>query len=108
MLLKPSEMHIQLVQMLKQGAEGGASGHLGEGVHILGEALAAVAVLAVGAGHIGVGVVDVAREEHSGVHLAPVGTHLLAVFATGVEVGDLVGPEHVVHILGELGLEGGS
>ena len=107
MLFHPTEMHVELMQVLKQGAEGGAFGHLGEGVHILGEALAAVAVLAVGAGHVGVRVVDVAREEDAGVHLAPVGPHLLAVFAAGVEVGDLVGPEHVVHILGELGLEGG-
>ena len=107
MFLHSSEVNIQLVEVLKQGAEGGAFGHLGEGVHILGEALAAVAVLAVGAGHVGVRVVDVAREEDAGVHLAPVGSHLLAVFAAGVEVGDLVGPEHVVHILGELGLERG-
>ena len=61
MLFKPTEMHIQLVQMLQEGAEGGASGHLGEGVHILREALAAVAVFAVGAWHVGVRVVDVAR-----------------------------------------------
>ena len=40
------------------------------------------------------------------MHLAPVGSHLLAVFAAGVEVGDLVGTEDIVHILGELGLEG--
>ena len=94
------------MQMLQQGAQGGALGHLGEGVHILGEALAAVAQLAVGAGHVGVRVVDVARKQYARVHLAPVGSHLLAVFAAGVEVGDLVGAKHVVHILGELGLEG--
>ena len=106
MLLHPTEMHIQLMQVLNQGAQGGALGHLGEGVHILGEALAAVAQLAVGAGHVGVRVVDVARKQYARVHLAPVGSHLLAVFAAGVEVGDLVGAKHVVHILGELGLEG--
>ena len=59
MLFHPTEMHVELMQMLKQGAEGGAFGHLGEGVHILGEALAAIAQLAVGAGHVGVRVVDV-------------------------------------------------
>ena len=106
MLLHPTEMHIQLMQVLKQGAKRRALGHLGEGVHILGEALAAVAQLAVGARHVGVRVVDVARKQYARVHLAPVGTHLLAVFAAGVEVGDLVGAKHVVHILGELGLEG--
>ena len=51
-------------------------------------------------------VVDVARKKHSGMHLAPVGAHLFAVFATGVEVGDLVGAKHVVHVLGQLGLKG--
>ena len=51
------------------------------------------------------GVVDVAREEHAGVYLAPVATHLLAVLAASVEVGYLVGSEDVVHVLGELGFE---
>ena len=107
MLFHPTEMHVQLMQVLKQGAQGSSFGHLGEGVHILGEAFAAVAVLTIRTGHVGVRVVDVARKQYAGVHLAPVGSHLLAVFAAGVEVGDLVGTKHVVHILGELGLEGG-
>ena len=107
MFLHPTEMHVQLMQVLKQGAQRGALGHLSKGVHILGEALATIAILAIGARDIGVGVVDVARKQYARVHLAPVGTHLLAVFAAGVEVGDLVGAKHVVHILGELGLEGG-
>ena len=59
MLLNASEMHIELMQMLQQGAQRRSLGHLGEGVHILGEALAAVAQLAVGAGHVGVGVVNI-------------------------------------------------
>ena len=106
MLLKSSEMHIQLMQWLKQLAERGASGHLGEGVDILREALATIAELAVRTRDVGVGVVDVAGEEHTGVYLAPVATHLLAVLAAGVEVGNLVGSEDVVHVLGELGFEG--
>lgn len=106
-LLHPTEMHIQLVQVLQQGSKGCALGHLGKGVDILGEALATVAKLAVGAGDVGVGVVDVAGEENAGVHLAPVGTHLLAVLAAGVEVGHLIGTEHIVHILGQLGLQRG-
>ena len=52
-------------------------------------------------------VVDIAREKDAGVHLAPVGTHLLAILAASVEVGHLVGSEHVVHILGEFGLQRG-
>ena len=60
MFLHPTEMHIQLVQMFQQGAEGCAFGHLGEGVDILGEALATVAKLAVRAGDIGMSIIDVA------------------------------------------------
>ena len=37
--------------------------------------------------------------------LAPVAAHLLAVLTAGVEIGDLAGSEHVVHILGQLGLQ---
>ena len=78
------------MQMLQQHSERRALRHLGEGVHVLGEALAAIAVLAVGARDVGVRVVDVARKQHSCMHLAPVGPHLLTVFAAGVEVGDLL------------------
>ena len=42
------------------------------------------------------------------MYLTPVASHLLAVLAAGIEVGDLVGSEDVVHVLGELGLEGKS
>jgi len=98
-------MHIQFVQVLQEGAKGRALGHLGEGVDVLGEALATVAELAVGAGDVGVGVVNVAGEEDAGMHLAPVGSHLLAVLTAGVEVGHLVGSEHIVHILGQLSLQ---
>ncbi len=65
MLLHPTEMHVQLMQVLKQGAEGGALRHLGKSVDILGEALAAIAVLAVGAGNVGMGIVDVARKQYA-------------------------------------------
>ena len=107
MLLHTPEMHIQLVQVLQQGSKRRALGHLGEGVDVLGEALATVAELTVGAGDVGMGVVDVAGEEDAGVHLAPVGSHLLAVLAAGIEVGHLIGSEHIVHILGQLGLQRG-
>ena len=105
MLLHTPEMHIQFVQMLQQSTKRCPLGHLGEGVDVLGEALATVAELAVGTGDVGVGVVDVTGEENASVHLAPVGSHLLAVLTAGVEVGHLVGSEHVVHILGQLGLQ---
>ena len=107
MLLHSPEMHIQLMQVLQQGTERRALSHLGEGVDILGEALATVAELAVGTGDKGVHLVDVAGEEDAGVHLAPVGSHLLAVIAAGVEVGHLIGVKHVVHVLGQLGLKRG-
>lgn len=106
MFLDSTEMDVQLVEVLQQGAEGGAFGHLGEGVNILGETLATVAVLAVWSWDVGVGVVDVARKQHTGMHLAPVGSHLLAVLTAGVEISYLISTEDIVHILGELGLEG--
>ena len=106
-LFKSPEMHIQLVQVFQQGAEGRTLCHLGKGIDILGEALATVAELAVRTGDVGVGVVDVAGQQHAGVHLAPVGSHLLAILAAGVEVGDLVGTKDIVHILGQLSLQRG-
>ena len=107
MLLHPTEMDIQLVQVLQQGAKGRALGHLSKGIDILGEALAAITELAVRTGDIGVGVVDVAGEEDAGVYLAPVCTHLFAVLTTSVKIGYLISTKHVVHILGELSLQGG-
>ena len=100
-------MDIQLMQMFQQSAKWRTCGHLSKGIDILGEALATVAELAIGAGDIGVSVVDVAGKEDAGVHLAPVSSHLLAVLTTGVEVGHFVGTEHIMHILGELGLQRG-
>ena len=107
MFLHPTEMHIQLMQMLQKRSKRRSLGHLGKGIHILWEALTAIAVLAVGTRDIGVRVVDIARKQHARMHLAPVGTHLLAVFAASVEIGDLVSTKHVVHVLGQLGLQRG-
>ena len=106
MLLKATEMNIELMEVLQKSPKRSTLCHLGEGVDILGEALAAIAVLAIGAGDVGVGVVDIAGQEHTCVDLAPVAAHLLAVLATGIEIGDLIGAEDVVHILRELGLQG--
>jgi len=105
MLLETAEVDVEIVERGKEGAEGGALGHLRKGVDVLRETLAAVAELAVGAGHVCVHVVDVAREQHARVDLRPVAAHLLDVFLRRVEVGDLVGAEHVVDVLRELGLE---
>ena len=104
MLLKASEMNVKFVQVFQKDSKGRAFGHLGKGVDILGEALATVAELAVGARDIGVGVVDVAGEEDARMHLAPVGSHLLAVLTAGIEVGNLISAKDIVHILGKLGL----
>ena len=41
------------------------------------------------------------------MYFAPVCTHLFTVFAAGVEVGDLIGAEHIVHVLGQLRLQRG-
>ena len=105
--LKSTEVDVELVEGCQEGAEGCACGHLGKGIDILGEALATIAKLAVGTGDIGMGVVDVAGEEHAGMYLAPVAAHLLTVLAAGVEIGDFIGTEDIVHILGQLGLQRG-
>jgi len=80
-------MNIQLVEVLQQGAQGCALGHLGKGIDIFGEALATITELAIGTGDVGVGVVDITGQQHTGMHLAPVGTHLLAILEACVEVG---------------------
>ena len=107
MLLKATEMNIQLMQMLQKGSKGCARSHLGKSIDILGEALSTIAKLAVRTGDVGVGVVDIAGQQHAGMYLAPVSTHLLTVLAAGVEVGHLIGSKDIVHILGQLCLQRG-
>ena len=99
-------MNIELMQMLKECSEGSACGHHGESIDILGETLTTIAELAIRTRDVGVGVVDVAGEEHAGVYLAPVATHLLAILTASIEVGYLVSSEDVVHVLGEFCFEG--
>lgn len=41
------------------------------------------------------------------MNLAPVCSHLLAVLAAGVEIGDLIGSKDIVHVLGEFCLQRG-
>ncbi len=93
------------MQVLQQGSKGRSLGHLGKGIDVLGEALAAITELTVRTGDIGVGVVDIAGQQHTGVHLAPISTHLFAVLTAGVEVGDLIGSKHIMHILGKFCLQ---
>ena len=99
MLFYPTEMDVKFVEMLQQRSERCALRHFGKGVHILGETLAAIAIFAIGTWHVGVRVVNVTRKQHTRVHLAPVGPHLLAILATGIEVGDLIGAKHIMHVL---------
>ena len=98
-------MNVQFMEVFQQSSKGCSLGHLGEGVDILGEALAAITKLTIRAWNISVGIVDVTRQQYASMHLAPVGTHLLAILTAGIEIGHLVGPEHIVHILGQLGLK---
>lgn len=82
-------------------------GEGGEGVDVFREAFAAVTVFPVGAGNLGVHVVDVAGKEDAGVDGLVVATVAAAVVGDGVEIGDLEGAEDVVGVFGDLGLEGG-
>ena len=107
MFLNTTEMHVELVEVLKQDAKWRTLCHFGKSVHILWETLTTVAKLSIRTRNVSVGIVDITRQQYSGMYFTPISAHLFAVFAAGVEVGDLVGPEHVVHILGELGLQGG-
>ena len=104
MLFHSPKMNVQLMKMLQKRPKRCPFGHLGKGVHVLGKALAAIAELAIRSGNVGVHVIDIAGEKDAGMHLAPVGSHLFTVFTAGVEVCDLIGTEHIVHVLGELGL----
>lgn len=116
----------------EERAEGGTGGHLREGVDIFREALArrlaapsgvrcangfppkthprflqriSVATFAVGAGDVGVGVVDVAGEEAARVDFRPIRTHLLAVLLHRVEVSHFIRTEYIVGILRDFRLK---
>jgi len=76
-------MDVQFVKVLQQGSERCSFGHLCKGVDILGEALTTITEFTIRTRNVGVGVVDIARQQHAGVYLTPVAAHLLAVFAAG-------------------------
>ena len=60
MLFLPTEMHVELVGVLKQLSKRSSIGHLNKGIYILGKTLAAIVLLTIGAGNICVLVVDIA------------------------------------------------
>ena len=107
MFFDAPEVDVEVVEWGEERAERGTLRHLREGVDILWEALAAVAALTVGSGHVGMHVVNVARKQHARVDLRPVAAHLLDILLRRVEVCDLVRAEHIVDVLRELGLERG-
>ena len=72
MLLYSPKMDIQLVQVLQQGSKGRSLGHLGKGVDILGEALAAITKLTIWTRNVSMGIIDITREQNTCMHLAPV------------------------------------
>ena len=100
-------MHIQLVQVFQQSPKWRTFCHLSKSIDIFGETFTAITELAVRTGDIGVGVVDIAGQQHAGMYLAPVCSHLLAILAAGIEVGNLIGSKDIVHILGEFCLQRG-
>ena len=107
MFLESAEMNVKFVEMLQKCSKRRSFGHLCKSVDILGKTLAAIAELSVRTRNICVSVVDIAGKKDSRMHITPVSTHLLTIFATSVEIGYLVGSEHIVHILGKLGLKRG-
>lgn len=105
MLFHTTEVDIQFMEMLQKGAQWRALRHLRKGIDILGEAFSTITKLTVRTGHISVGIIDVAREEHSRMYLSPIATHLLAIFTTGIKISHLVSSKHIVHIFGQLSLQ---
>lgn len=83
-LLQATEVDIQFMEMRQKDAEQRCFRHLRKGVDILGEAFATITKLTIRTRHIGMGVVDVAREKHTRMHLAPVTAHLLTILTTGI------------------------
>lgn len=100
MLFHATEVDVQFMEMLQKGAKRRTLRHLRKGIDILGEAFATITKLTVRTGHISVGIIDVTRKEHSRMYLAPIATHLLTVFTTGIKISHLVSSKHIVHIFG--------
>ena len=60
MLFKSTEVNVQFMQVLKERSERSSLGHLCESIHILREALATIAELAIRTRNISMCVVNVA------------------------------------------------
>ena len=63
MLLKATEVDIELMKMLQEDSERSTLCHLSEGINILGEALAAITELTIGTRNIGVCIIDAVTED---------------------------------------------
>ena len=72
-----AKMNIQFMQRGEESAHCRALRHLGKGVDIFGETLAAVAELTIRSGNICVSVVDIARKQNARMHLRPIAAHFL-------------------------------
>ena len=101
-LLYATEVDVERVKRGEKRAERGALSQDREGVHVLREALTAVAEPAIGTWNEGVRIVDVAREKHALMDSRPVRAHPLAVVVDRVEVGHLVRAKDVVRVLRDL------
>ena len=86
MLLNSTEMNIKFMEVFKKSAERSTFRHLCKCVDILRETLAAIAKLTVWTRNVCVGVIDVARKKHARMYLAPVTSHLFAIFTASIEI----------------------
>lgn len=107
MLLKPTKPDIQFMERSNEFPKGKSLGEGGEGVDVLGEAFTTVAIFAVGAWDLSMHLVDVPREENTGVDGFVVTAVAAAVVGHGIEIGHLERAEDVVGILCDFGLERG-
>ena len=105
MLFYSTEVNIQFMEVLKKSAERCTFGHFSKSIDILREALATISELTIRTRHIGVGVVDITRKEHTSVDFAPIAAHLLAILTASIKVSHLVCPKHIVHVFGEFCLQ---
>jgi len=59
MFFYTTEMNVQLVQVLKKSSKRCALSHLSKSIYILGEALATISKFTIGAGNIGMGIINI-------------------------------------------------
>ena len=105
MFFGATEVDVEFVEVFQERAERCSFGHLGEGIDVFRETFASVAEFAVRSGYVCVCIVDVTGEENTCVHLTPVHAHLLAILAAGIEIGDFIRAEDIVHVFGKFCLQ---